>query len=141
MFGGGARTLGLLYAAPGAGALVGALTTGWVPRIRRQGRAVIAAVIVWGAAITGFGLVRWLPAALALLAVAGCADVISAVFRSTIIQLGVPDDAARPADGRADGRRHRRRRGSGTRRPGAVAAAFTPVTRWSPAAWPASPAR
>jgi hypothetical protein len=91
LFGGGASTLGFLYAAPGAGALIGALTTGWVGRIQRQGLAVIVAVIVWGAAITGFGLVSWLPAALVLLALAGCADVISAVFRSTIIQLAVPD--------------------------------------------------
>jgi MFS family permease len=91
VFGGGASTVGFLYAAPGAGALVGAVTTGWVGRVRRQGRAVIIAVIVWGLAITGFGLVRWLPAALVLLAVAGWADVISAVFRSTIIQLSVPD--------------------------------------------------
>jgi MFS family permease len=91
LFGGGATTLGFLYAAPGAGALAGALTTGWVSRIQRQGRAVIIAVIAWGAAITGFGLVHWLPLALVLLAAAGCADVISAVFRSTIIQLAVPD--------------------------------------------------
>jgi MFS family permease len=91
VFGGGAGILGLLYAAPGAGALVGALTTGWVVRIRRQGRAVIIAVLVWGAAITAFGLVPWLPAALVLLAVAGWADVISAVFRNTVIQLSVPD--------------------------------------------------
>jgi len=91
VFGGGASTLGFLYAAPGAGALVGALTTGWVSRIQRQGLAVIIAVIAWGAAITCFGLVSWLPAALLLLAAAGCADVISAVFRSTIIQLTVPD--------------------------------------------------
>ena len=91
LFGGGAATLGFLYAAPGAGALVGALTTGWVSRIQRQGLAVIIAVIAWGAAITCFGLVSWLPLALLLLALAGCADVISAVFRSTIIQLAVPD--------------------------------------------------
>jgi MFS family permease len=91
VFGGGATTLGFLYAAPGAGALVGALTTGWVSRIQRQGLAVIIAVIAWGAAITCFGLVSWLPLALLLLALAGCADVISAVFRSTIIQLAVPD--------------------------------------------------
>jgi MFS family permease len=90
-FRGGPSTLGLLYAAPGAGALVGALTTGWVSRVQRQGRAVIVAVIVWGAAIASFGLVPWLPAALVLLAIAGWADVISAVFRSTIIQLSVPD--------------------------------------------------
>ncbi len=90
-FGGGATTVGLLYAAPGAGALIGAVTTGWVSRIRRQGRAVIIAVIVWGAAITGFGLVPWLWAALPLLAVAGWADMISAVFRNTIIQFAGPD--------------------------------------------------
>jgi hypothetical protein len=69
----------------------GALTTGWVGRMQRQGLAVIVAVIAWGAAITCFGLVSWLPGALMLLAVAGCADVISAVFRNTIIQLAVPD--------------------------------------------------
>lgn len=91
VFGGGAATLGLLYAAPGAGALVGALTTGWAGRIQRQARAVTVAVIVWGLAITGFGLTTWLPAALVLLVVAGGADVISAVFRSAIIQLSVPD--------------------------------------------------
>jgi MFS family permease len=91
VFGGGARVLGFLYAAPGAGALVGALTTGWVGHVRRQGLAVIVAVVTWGVAITCFGLVSWLPGALALLAVAGWADVISAVFRNTIIQLAVPD--------------------------------------------------
>jgi MFS family permease len=90
-FGGGAATVGLLYAAPGAGALVGAMLTGWVGGVRRQGRAVIIAVIVWGAAIAGFGLVPWLPAGLFLLALAGAADVVSAVFRNTILQLSVPD--------------------------------------------------
>jgi MFS family permease len=91
IFGGGAATLGFLYAAPGAGAIVGALTTGWVGRVQRQGRAVTLAVVIWGLSITGFGLTHFLPAALALLAVAGWADVISAVFRSTIVQLSVPD--------------------------------------------------
>jgi MFS family permease len=91
VFGGGATTVGFLYAAPGVGALIGALTTGWVGRVRRQGRAVIIAVLVWGAAIAAFGTVAWLPGALILLAVAGWADVISAVFRNTIIQLSVPD--------------------------------------------------
>ena len=91
-FGGGATTVGLLYAAPGAGALIGAVTTGWVGRIRRPGLAVIIAVIVWGAAITGFGLVPWLWVALPLLAIAGWADMISAVFRNTIIQFSGPDE-------------------------------------------------
>ncbi len=90
-FGGGAATVGLLYAAPGAGALVGALTSGWVGRVRRQGLAVIFAVLIWGASIAGFGVARWLPLALVLLAVAGWADVLSAVFRNTIIQFAGPD--------------------------------------------------
>ena len=127
VFGGGASTLGFLYAAPGAGALIGAITTGWVHRVRRQGRAVIIAVLVWGAAITCFGLVRWLPAALVLLAVAGWADVISAVFRSTILQLNVPD-ALR---GRLMGVQMAVVTGGprvGDAESGAVAAAFSPVT-------------
>jgi MFS family permease len=90
-FGGGAGTVGLLYAAPGAGALLGALLTGWVGRVRRQGWAVIVAVTIWGVAIAAFGLAPWLPVGLALLALAGAADVISAVFRNTILQLSVPD--------------------------------------------------
>src|SRR5215469_2757453 len=127
VFGGGASTLGFLYAAPGAGALLGAVTTGWVHRVRRQGRAVVIAVLVWGAAITCFGLARWLPAALVLLAVAGWADVISAVFRSTILQLNVPD-ALR---GRLMGVQMAVVTGGpriGDAESGAVAAAFSPVT-------------
>jgi MFS family permease len=126
VFGGGARTLGFLYAAPGAGALLGAITTGWVHRVRRQGRAVIVAVLVWGAAITCFGLVRWLPAALVLLAVAGWADVISAVFRSTILQLTVPDELR----GRLMGLQMAVVTGGpriGDLESGAVAAAFSPA--------------
>jgi MFS family permease len=91
VFGGGAATVGLLYAAPGAGALLAALFSGWVPGVRRQGRAVIVAVVIWGAAIAAFGFTETLPVALVLLAVAGAADVVSAVFRNTILQLSVPD--------------------------------------------------
>lgn len=91
VFGGGAATVGLLFAAPGAGALVAALTSGWVSRVHRQGRAVLLAVAVWGAAIALFGLTTTLWLALALLALAGAADVVSAVFRNTILQLRVPD--------------------------------------------------
>lgn len=92
-FHGGAEIVGALFAAPAVGALLGALTGGWVGRVRRQGLAVLVAVSVWGAGIVGFGLSgRFLGAALVFLAVAGAADVVSAVFRSTILQLGVPDD-------------------------------------------------
>lgn len=89
----GAEVVGYLLAAPAAGALLGALTTGWVGRVRRQGLAVIVAVGIWGLGITTFGLAgRNLALALVCLAVAGAADMISAVFRGTILQLSVPDD-------------------------------------------------
>jgi MFS family permease len=90
-FHGGPRTLGYLYAAPAVGALLGALTTGWLSRIERQARAVVVAVCIWGTAIVAFGLVRVLGLALVLLAVAGWADVISAVLRATILQSSLPD--------------------------------------------------
>jgi hypothetical protein len=48
-------------------------------------------VVAWGLAITGFGLVSWLPAALALLVLAGAADVVSSVFRMIIVQQATPD--------------------------------------------------
>jgi MFS family permease len=91
VFGGGTITLGFLYAAPGVGALIGAVTTGWVANLRRQGWAVIVAVSVWGTAIALFGLVDTLWIGLVLLAVAGWADVISAVLRNTILQSSVPE--------------------------------------------------
>ena len=83
--------LGLLYAAPGLGALIGASTTGWAEDIERRGRAVVVAVMVWGAAVAVMGTVPWLWAALVLLAIAGWADVISAVLRNTILQSSIPD--------------------------------------------------
>jgi MFS family permease len=88
----GTEVVGLLFAAPAVGAFIGAATTGWVGRVRHQGLAVIWAVVVWGAGITAFGLVGsnlWL--GLFFLAVAGAADVISAVFRNTILQVTVPE--------------------------------------------------
>jgi hypothetical protein len=88
----GPAAVGLMYAAPAVGAVAGALTTGWVGRVHRQGLAVIWAVVAWGAAITAFGLSGdWFWFALFLLAVAGASDMVSAVFRGTILQLSVPD--------------------------------------------------
>ena len=91
VFDGGTITLGFLYAAPGAGALIGAVTTGWIANLRRQGWAVILAVSVWGVAIALFGLVDTLWVALVLLAIAGWADVISAVLRNTMLQTSIPE--------------------------------------------------
>jgi MFS family permease len=88
----GPEGFGLIAAAPGFGAFFGALLSGWVARVRDVGRAVIAAVVVWGASIAAFGLATFsFPLALAFLAVAGGADVLSAVFRSTALQLETPD--------------------------------------------------
>ncbi|MDQ3209585.1 MAG: MFS transporter, partial [Actinomycetota bacterium] len=88
----GPAIVGLLFAAPSVGALAGALSGGWVRRVHRPGIAVIWAVAAWGAAIAAFGLVGSnLPLALGFLALAGAADVISAIFRSTIAQLATPD--------------------------------------------------
>lgn len=92
VLGGDASTVGLLYAAPGMGALIAAFTSGWVGRVRRQGRAVIFAAIGWGIAITVFGFTKSVPMAVTMLMVAGAADVVSAVFRNTILQLTVPDN-------------------------------------------------
>ncbi len=87
----GPTAVGLLYAAPAAGAFVGAVTSGWLASIDRQGRAVVLSVVAWGLSIALFGLTSSLPLALVLLAFAGAADVVSAVFRNSILQLTVPD--------------------------------------------------
>src|SRR6516162_6214971 len=91
VYGGGAATVGFLNAAPGLGALVGSLLTGHIWRVRRPGRAGAACVAICGLAIMGFGLLPWLPAALAFLVVAGAADVVSSVFRMMIVQHVTPD--------------------------------------------------
>jgi MFS family permease len=90
-YGGGAGTVGLLAAAPAFGALAAALFSGGLSRVRWQGRAVLIAIVVWGAAIAAFGLTRTLVVGMAFLAVAGAADMVSAVFRTTILQVATPD--------------------------------------------------
>jgi MFS family permease len=90
-FGGSPRTLGLLTTALAVGGIVGSGLSGPVGRVRRQGRAMLLAIAVWGAALAGFGLVDGLAATLAMLALAGVADVSSVVLRTTVIQLATPD--------------------------------------------------
>jgi MFS family permease len=90
-FHGSTQLFGLICAAPGLGALLGAVTTGWVGGVTRRGRAVVYAVIVWGLGITLFGLSPWPVLAIGALALAGWADVISAVLRNTILQTTVDD--------------------------------------------------
>lgn len=92
VFGVGEEGLGLMFAAPGFGALIGALSAGWVSRVRRQGAAVLGSVFVWGLAVAGFGALQsGFLLGLFFLAVAGAADVVSAILRGTMIQMAVPD--------------------------------------------------
>lgn len=84
--------VGLLFSAVAVGALAGALTTGWVRHVQRHGLAVLWAVAAWGAGIVAFGFSGdSLILAACCLAVAGAADVVSAVFRGSILQTTVPD--------------------------------------------------
>ncbi len=89
---GGPRTLGLLYAAPGIGALVLATFAGWINHVRRRGATVLTVITVWGIAMTDFGLVHRLWFGVVVLAIAGAMDMVSAVLRSTILQLAITDD-------------------------------------------------
>jgi len=89
--GGGARTVGLLYSAPSAGALLASLVSGWIPRVRRQGLGVFAAAGLWGVAIAAVGFADALWLALLLLAAAGAADFVSAVLREAILIAETPD--------------------------------------------------
>lgn len=90
-FGGAAETLGLLTAAPAVGGIIGSALSSPVGRVSRQGRAMLVAGALWGAGLAGFGLAGSLWLALLLLALAGGADVISVVFRTTMIQVATPD--------------------------------------------------
>lgn len=90
-FGGSPRTLGLLSASVAIGGIIGTVFSGPLSHVHRQGRAMLLAGAVWGAALAGFGAVNALAPTLTLLAIAGVADVTSVVLRSTIIQVATPD--------------------------------------------------
>ncbi len=89
---GGPRTLGLLYAAPGIGAVVMAILTGWIEHVRRRGRVIVLAIVAWGTAMTIFGVVHLLWCGVIALAVAGASDVVSTVLRNTVLQLAISDE-------------------------------------------------
>jgi len=83
--------VGYLYAATYAGALVASVLGGWVNHVRRQGLVVVIAASLWGAAIAAFGFATQLWVALLLLALAGGADLVSAVLRGTMLLELTPD--------------------------------------------------
>ena len=88
---GGPSVLGLLYSAPFVGAMVASATSGWCSRVHRQGLGVLWAAGLWGVALVLFGLSTQLWLALLFLGLAGAADMVSGVFRSTIWNTTIPD--------------------------------------------------
>lgn len=97
---GGGLVFAALFAAIPAGAVAGGVLSGWVSRIDRQGYAVVVCILVWGAAMTGFGVAvaladRWrgpmLVAAILMLVVGGGADMASAAFRTSMLQTAAAD--------------------------------------------------
>jgi MFS family permease len=83
--------VGLMFAAPSAGALAASATSGWTGRVHRHGRAIALAAAAWGLAISGLGLAPDIAAALALLVLAGAADMVSGIFRATLWNQTIPD--------------------------------------------------
>jgi MFS family permease len=92
VYGGGAGVVGLLQSAPAAGAVVAFLFSGWISRVRLQGMAIVISILVYGAAVGGVGLTDVLWVGVLLLAVSGMADMVSAAYRSTILQVAAPDE-------------------------------------------------
>jgi MFS family permease len=103
--GGGATTTGLLSAAFAAGAVLSGVFSGGLVRVRHQGRLIVVAIMAFGLAVAGFGMVllstggasptqvivSGLVLSMVFLAVAGGSDAVSAVFRQTILQSATPD--------------------------------------------------
>ncbi|GAA3287151.1 MFS transporter [Dactylosporangium vinaceum] len=83
--------LGLLYGAMPFGAMLISLTSGWASRVHRHGLAVLVAAGLWGLAIAGFGAAPNIATALVFLVLAGAADMVSGLFRSTIWNQTIPD--------------------------------------------------
>jgi MFS family permease len=91
-YGRGVAAVGLLQAAPAIGSLIAFAFSGWVSKIRRQGVAIAICVIVYGASVAAFGFTRMLWMGVLFLAMSGAADMVSAAYRSTILQVAAPDN-------------------------------------------------
>lgn len=89
---GGGPALGLLFAAIPIGMVAAGLFSGWLHRVRRQGVAVTAAICVWGLGVALFGLTSSLWLAVLALAVAGAGDLVSSVYRSSMLQTVATDE-------------------------------------------------
>ncbi|MEV7005371.1 MFS transporter [Streptosporangium sp. NPDC051022] len=91
-FGGSPLAFGWLSASISIGSVIGGLLSGWVGRVRRQGLALTFVISAWGLSVAAAGLVGQLWLMVALLALGGAADLVSAVWRQTILQTHAPDD-------------------------------------------------
>ncbi len=91
VFGGGAATVGVLQAAPAVGSLVAFAVSGWIGRVHRHGLAIAVAVAAYGLAVAGVGLTEMLWVAVVFLGLSGAADMVSAAYRSTMLQVAAPD--------------------------------------------------
>jgi len=89
---GGPGVLGVLYASPAVGAFFASVTSRWTHRVKRHGLAVTVAAAVWGVAIVAFGFCDTILPASFFLALAGGADAISGIFRSTMWNQTIPDN-------------------------------------------------
>jgi MFS family permease len=96
----GGLAFALLFAAIPAGAVLGGVLSGWVSRVRRQGRAVVGAIAVWGLAMAGFGGAvglapharnAMLVVSVLMLVIGGAADMASAAFRTSMLQSAASD--------------------------------------------------
>ncbi|MCL7429349.1 MFS transporter [Streptomyces sp. YS415] len=90
-FGGSPRTLGLFLSAVAVGGVAATALSGWVTRRARPGAVMLCGAAVWGAALAVFGLTSSAWAGLGLLVVAGAADSVSVLSRTTIVQTRTPD--------------------------------------------------
>jgi MFS family permease len=88
----GPEGAGLLYAAPAAGAVAGAMILGAMGTTWRSAWIVLAVSAAFGLCILGFGLSVFFPLSLLFLFGSGLADVIGEVMRATIVQLRTPDE-------------------------------------------------
>lgn len=88
---GGGLALGWLFAAIPIGSALFGLFSGWFSRLTRQGAAIVVAIVCWGLAVIGFGLTSTLWVAVVFLALGGGADLVSAVHRSSMLQVEATD--------------------------------------------------
>jgi len=88
---GGASALGVLYASPAMGSFLVTVTSGWVRRVRRHGRMIAIAAVIWGAGIVLLGFAASLSVAALALVIAGAGDMVSGLGRSTVWNQSIPD--------------------------------------------------